>query len=675
MALQLTKPGREVFAPVDSAGLARKVDNGDAVVLSTEYEKLLEALVADAGGITLTDDVIYAINSGAGTANAVQAMTSNTVAAAAYSQLITVNFTADNSGAMTIAINGETPRPLVTNTGQPIPAGYVQSGMSALVQLDSAGNYRLFSYGDASAIQSAVEAILVEAQSARDVALGAVPTVFSPTRTDVKALDTATKTASFLKEARRAGQFLWRTGDYSALVTADTSESIVIKASAVAASSGAWLRASADAINVMWAGAKADDSTNDSAAFIAAQAVAVASGSKCVRVPYGKYVIDATVALADGVTWIIDGASIRTTSDTVTIFSASAVNDWSILGGMTLLGTRTATADTAQKGLYVENCDRYKVDGVCARNFKGIGFHLSGTDSVGTLRGDRGQFSNCSAFECTIGRQLDAGAGAEYTTWSNWNASGNDLADRVGAGNTVTVGGSIVDNIDGVQLVGGGNHGHGIYSGVQINHNTGYNLHGIDCINGFDFVGCHFYGNSMNSGTGAIWLDGCKGVSIRGGVIACWIYNDKGTAGGFNEISDVYMPGDYGVVNLTDTDFGVGMRLMRIDGCYGAGANNGGVWINNKRPYAVFAGTTTLEKSIGAAVTRVSAGRYQITWPTDFESANYTISVSGVVAAGTPCICAFTSQTAGGVEFYTYTQNAGVTTQIDWDKTMVRASQ
>lgn len=242
MALQLTKLGRDVYAPVTAGGVPRGADMGDAAVHSTEIEKLIEALVAGAGGITLTDDVIYALNGGAGTANAVKATATGAMSAAPGAQLITVNFTAANTGPMTLSINGETPRPLVTNTGVAIEAGYVSAGMSALVQIDSAGNYRLFSYGDATAIQAAAEAILVEAEAARDAALGAVPNVFSATRTALTALDTTTITAAYLKEAGREGQFVWRVGDYSAQIAADPSEAIYIKADGIAATVGAWVR-------------------------------------------------------------------------------------------------------------------------------------------------------------------------------------------------------------------------------------------------------------------------------------------------------------------------------------------------------------------------------------------------------------------------------------------------
>ncbi|MHA6641358.1 hypothetical protein [Mesorhizobium sp. A623] len=160
MALPLTKLGRDVFAPATAGGAPRGADMGDASVLTTEYEALLKAIIAGAGGITLLPDLIYAQNTGTGTADAIIATAAGTISTTPNSQLVTVNFTAPNTGPMTISINGETPRALVLNVGGPISAGYVKAGMAALVQLDSAGNYRLFSYGDATAIQAAVEAAL-----------------------------------------------------------------------------------------------------------------------------------------------------------------------------------------------------------------------------------------------------------------------------------------------------------------------------------------------------------------------------------------------------------------------------------------------------------------------------------------------------------------------------------
>ena len=125
-----------------------------------------------------------------GTPNAVLATSASPVSAVAYKQLILVGpFSAANPTAgMTVSINGEAPRALVTNTGDPIPPNYVRTKMSALVVLDADGKYRLFSYGDASAIQAAAEAAKLAAEAARDVTLAALSSVISPKATRALAI-------------------------------------------------------------------------------------------------------------------------------------------------------------------------------------------------------------------------------------------------------------------------------------------------------------------------------------------------------------------------------------------------------------------------------------------------------------------------------------------------------
>jgi len=216
----LTRLANAVFAGWNSDGSARKIVPHEAALWGTEIERGIEAaeagrvdqvtwsgLVAivgtragqpaqvlgpDAG--THTDPVVggtvantgtytwstspagwrrvgalpaylvNAVNSGAGSGNAVQAVTDAPFSATAYQTLITINFVAANPGPMTVSINAETPRDLVLNTGGAIPSGYVSAGMAALLQIDSNGDYRLFSYGDASAIQAAAEAALASIQ-------------------------------------------------------------------------------------------------------------------------------------------------------------------------------------------------------------------------------------------------------------------------------------------------------------------------------------------------------------------------------------------------------------------------------------------------------------------------------------------------------------------------------
>lgn len=87
-------------------------------------------------------------------------------------------------------------------------------------------------------------------------------------RTELKALDPTETTVAFLGESGREGILEWTAGDYSAHIAADTAEGIFIKADAIAAAAGAWVRVY-DVIDVRWFGA-AGDGSDATAAFAAA---------------------------------------------------------------------------------------------------------------------------------------------------------------------------------------------------------------------------------------------------------------------------------------------------------------------------------------------------------------------------------------------------------------------
>lgn len=104
------------------------------------------------------------------------------------------------------------------------------------------------------------------------------------TRTALKALDTTKDAVAILTESGREGVFVWRAGDYSALVTADTQEGVVIKADDIAAASGAWVRQYDGAIRPEWFGAVQDfngTTGTDSAPAMSA----MISVAKIVKVP------------------------------------------------------------------------------------------------------------------------------------------------------------------------------------------------------------------------------------------------------------------------------------------------------------------------------------------------------------------------------------------------------
>ncbi|WP_292577792.1 collagen-like protein [Mesorhizobium sp.] len=118
-------------------------------------------------------------------------------------------------------------------------------------------------------------------------ATGPVGVTFVASRTAMKAVNTGTTTQVYLTEAGREGMFLFLAGDYSTQVTADTLEGVYVKATAVAASSGAWVRVHNGILNVLWFGALGDNSNDDQPAFAAAYALAKVIGSATTEGPCG----------------------------------------------------------------------------------------------------------------------------------------------------------------------------------------------------------------------------------------------------------------------------------------------------------------------------------------------------------------------------------------------------
>lgn len=96
-------------------------------------------------------------------------------------------------------------------------------------------------------------------------------------RAAVKAFDTTKVKSVLLYESGREGQFIWKTGDFSAQIAADTREGIYLKSDAVAASSGAWVRQHNNEFFAKWFGAKEDGVTLDDAAVQAAANVCLLS--------------------------------------------------------------------------------------------------------------------------------------------------------------------------------------------------------------------------------------------------------------------------------------------------------------------------------------------------------------------------------------------------------------
>lgn len=300
---------------------------------------------------------------------------------------------------------------------------------------------------------------------------------------------------------------------------------------------------------------------NASAMFNRASVNAGVGGS--IVVPGQAFVLGDEVAILDYQTWIFEGTRLTHTDDTKTMLRANTKVGWSILGRLHMTGLLVSASSSAEIGLYITSGQRYRVEGVTCSAFKGRGIYLDGSGvGVGGLRGDRGQFTDCSTHQCTVGLEIGAGAGGEYNTWANFTASGNTQGMKIDAGNNTFIGGNCVDNTDGILLTAsGGNHAHGMFVGMNINHNTNSNIHALNVTNGHTFLGCHAYGNASTS-QGNIWFENSKGICFMNGVIDAWIYNDTGASSGMNRVSGNYFP--TGTTNTALQSNNAGLHQLQV---------------------------------------------------------------------------------------------------------------
>lgn len=313
---------------------------------------------------------------------------------------------------------------------------------------------------------------------------------------------------------------------------------------------------------------------------------AAASGAKHIFVADGEYdVEDAIVAdIAAGQYWEFNGARINMPTTSNVFLRAQNVSDWGIDGQVLVVGGGKAAATGA--ALWILGANRFRVAGFGAKNIAGWGIkHDPGVDDL-ISRGDQGQIIAPQLHGCYRGFENTAGTGAEYSTMLAPMISGCDIGAKIAAGNTTVMGGDLVDNVTGMMVTNGSNHAHGIVSGININHNSLYDVHCDQVTNGQSFADIHLYGNGASAG--AVFLDRCKGVTFDGGILDAWVYNYSGVGSGYNYIRNMHCPGSYGPIERLDADSLLPAELI-IMGCYGDGAYKSGVAINDPAPVYVHA--------------------------------------------------------------------------------------
>lgn len=330
------------------------------------------------------------------------------------------------------------------------------------------------------------------------------------------------------------GSFRWDDSDLSTEVTADALSGIyVAPLSDLTGASGAWVRGDVLAgADPRFFGAIFNNSA-DIGPYINA---ILALGFTAI-IPSQAAVINTQVDILDNSHIVFIGSQLRTTSEVITMFSASSVDGWSITGSCTLIGT-AASGQSNQIGIDSDGCKRYKVENVTSQLMKGWSFRIS-DDGVVDDRSEHGSWNNCTAYDSWVGWEFEDGTSAEYTVLTGCSAINNVTGVINGAGNTNWSGGNIVDNGVGIELYGGSNDNHGIFSGVNINHNT-TTITANDTANGYTFSGCHFYGSAID---GAINITNCAQMDFDGGTLACTVSVNAGagTKNGINIFRNMYL--------------------------------------------------------------------------------------------------------------------------------------
>lgn len=128
--------------------------------------------------------------------------------------------------------------------------------------------------------------------------LNLITDTYATTRSVMKALDTTKDVLCNLTELGREGVWLWRAGNYSTQIAADTLEGMFIKADAIASTSGAWVRNANGGASASWFGAKGDNSTDNAAIINAAIAVCKITGNLRLSLGSGVYRISSPINIS-----------------------------------------------------------------------------------------------------------------------------------------------------------------------------------------------------------------------------------------------------------------------------------------------------------------------------------------------------------------------------------------
>lgn len=181
-------------------------------------------------------------------------------------------------------------------------------------QIVSAGNSML---AQVSTIRDQVVALEADTENWANQVINSNILALAADVTALKAIDTTLRKFAFLNSGTRSGNFIWRTGNFSTQIAADTTGAVYIKANAIAATAGAWVRDFDGLfISAEWTGRNVQAAI-DLAATLGISTVAL----------QGTYTVTAPVRMRPGVMlWAMPGAgTIQRANSTV----MTPLVDWS----------------------------------------------------------------------------------------------------------------------------------------------------------------------------------------------------------------------------------------------------------------------------------------------------------------------------------------------------------
>lgn len=251
-------------------------------------------------------------------------------------------------------------------------------------------------------------------------------------------------------------------------------------------------------------GAKGDGIADDSKALKECFAT-----NKTVKLS-GNYLISSTIDIISDQQIYSENATIKYTGNDVLLRSHNCY-DWQISGKLRIAGTGMKGGKAV--ALFIEGGRNIDISGITVKSFQGTAMVFKqGNDFE---RGNCVRFTNSVLVKCWTGVYIHAAS--EYHSISNVNVIGCQSAAEIRGGNVTWTGGNIGDNLKGLFIGGsyGTNNSHGIFQGVNINHNTEYNLKCDSVELGQTFSGCHIYGERDRS----IIINESRAVSFTGGIV------------------------------------------------------------------------------------------------------------------------------------------------------------